>query len=176
MSQIDTEIQQEQSAEDSASEATRMVPVAQSIHYRKRAQSAERKAEELTEQLDKASTEVERLSGRLNQIRTEQEISRKLAAAGVLDLETALLVAKTKVNDNGDTDLDELVEQLKKEKQYLFEARDNDGRATTARRTAAAKDRLTSGNATIERAAKRAAASGSRTDLQEYLKLRRNFV
>jgi hypothetical protein len=46
----------------------------------------------------------------------------------------------------------------------------------TAQRTSGAKDRETGNQAILEGAAKTAATKGNRTDLQEYLKLRRNFV
>ncbi len=46
----------------------------------------------------------------------------------------------------------------------------------TAKKTAGAKDRVQSSQMVLEKAAKEAAVTGSRTDLQKYLKLRRNFV
>jgi hypothetical protein len=45
-----------------------------------------------------------------------------------------------------------------------------------ASRTTPAKDRVNSGQSVLEKAAAKAAATGSRIDLQEYLKLRRNFL
>jgi len=66
-----------------------------------------------------------------------------------------------------------VIKQLKKEKQYLFAGTSG---AVTAKKTAGAKERMESSQTVLEKVAKKAATTGSRTDLQEYLKLRRNFV
>jgi len=70
--------------------------------------------------------------------------------------------------------LDGVVEQLKKEKQYLFGSKTNEVMA--AKRTAPVKERVQSNRGVLEKAAEKAATTGNRADLQEYLKLRRNFV
>ena len=72
----------------------KLVPVAESIRYRKRAQSAEKKVEDLTEQLAQAKSQVTKISERLSDIEAEQKLTRKLAAAGSVDLETAVLLAR----------------------------------------------------------------------------------
>jgi hypothetical protein len=72
-----------------------------------------------------------------------------------------------------EADLDGVIEQLKKEKQYLFAGVSG---TVTAKKTAGAKERMTNNQTVLERAAKKAATTGNRTDLQEYLKLRRNFI
>jgi hypothetical protein len=69
--------------------------------------------------------------------------------------------------------LDGVIEQLKKEKQYLFTGT---GGITMTKKTAGAKERINDNQMILERAAKKAATTGNRTDLQEYLKLRRNFL
>ena len=157
----------------SDNDSTRLVPVAESIRYRKRAQSAEKKIESLTEQLAEAKAQTAELSGQLSDIQTEQKLMRQLAVAGAIDLETAVLIAKAKMQGKDDADVTGMIEQLKKEKQYLFTA-GNSGQAQT--KTAGAKDRVTNSQTLLERAAKKAATTGSRTDLHEYLKLRRNFL
>jgi hypothetical protein len=149
--------------------------VAESVRYHKRAQTAEQKVKELTEQLDHAKSETVSLTEQLDKTKIEQQLIRKLVSAGSVDIETALLVAKGRINDNSEADLDGVVEQLKKEKSYLF-AEQKNGDAVTTKKTASAKDRLASNSSALERAAKKAAASGSTTDLQHYLKLRRNYV
>ena len=68
------------------------------------------------------------------------------------------------------------VEQLKAEKTYLFGLTDVGYSSERVTRTTPAKDRLDTGRSSLEKAAKRAAMSGSKRDLQEYLKLRRNFL
>jgi hypothetical protein len=98
---------------------------------------------------------------------------RQLAAAGAVDLETAILIARARMQDKDDTDVTGMIEQLKKEKQFLFTA-GNSGAAPT--KTAGARDRVTNNQTLLERAAKKAATTGNRTDLHEYLKLRRNYL
>ena len=151
----------------------RFVPVAESIRYRKRAQSAEKKIETLTEQLAQANSQTTKLSEQLSDIQTEQKLMRQLAAAGAVDLETAVLIARARMQDKDDADVTGVIEQLKKEKQYLF-AGNSSGSAPT--KTAGARDRVTNNQTLLERAAKKAATTGNRTDLHEYLKLRRNFL
>jgi len=176
MSQIDTDkdVLSEDTDGDSDVENLKLVPVAESIRYRKRAQSAEKRNEILAEQLNQAESKAKKMSERLSELQFEQSLTHKLAAAGVVDLETAVLIAKTRMEDSNEAGLDGVIEQLKKEKQYLF--RNNNNEVTAAQRTSGAKDRETGNQAVLERAAKTAATTGNRTDLQEYLKLRRNFL
>ncbi len=159
----------------------KLVPVTESIRYRKRAQSAEKKVEALTEQLAQARVQLTTMSEQLSNIQTEQKLTRKLAAAGTVDMETAVLLAKAKMEGQTEADLDSVIEQLKNEKQYLFapllscESKKEGGIVRT-KKTAGAKERMTNNQTVLERAAKKAATTGNRTDLQEYLKLRRNFM
>jgi hypothetical protein len=151
----------------------KLVPVSESIRYRKRAQSAEKRIEELAEQLADAKAEAKTTAEKLNSSQIEQELIRKLAAAGAVDMETAVMIAKARIEGETEVDMDGMIKQLRKDKQYLFSGT---GGTVTAKKTAGAKERLEGGRTVLERAAKKAATTGSRTDLQEYLKLRRNFV
>jgi len=151
----------------------KLVPVAESIRYRKRAQSAEKKVEALSEQLDEARSQVAKMSEQLSDIQTEQKLTHKLAAAGTVDIETAVLLAKAQIERQSEADLDSIIEQLKKEKQYLFPGI---GGTVMVKKTIGAKDRMTNNQTVIEKAAKKAATTGNRVDLQEYLKLRRNYL
>jgi hypothetical protein len=151
----------------------KLVPVAESIRYRRRAQSAERQVEDLSEQLAQAKSQAEKMSEQVNEIRLEQNLMRKLAAAGAVDLEATVLIAKTRLDGDNNTNTDSVIEQLRKEKQYLFTA----GKETlAAKKTSGVKDRMQNSQTVLEKAAKKAATTGSRTDLQQYLKLRRNYV
>jgi len=176
MSQIDTDkdILSEDTDGDFDGDNLKLVPVAESIRYRKRAQSAEKRNEILAEQLNQAESKVKKVAEQLSKVQFEKSLTHKLAAAGVVDLETAVLIAKTRMEDSNEAGLDGVIEQLKKEKQYLF--RNDNNEVTAAQRTSGAKDRETGNQAVLERAAKTAATTGNRTDLQEYLKLRRNFL
>lgn len=158
---------------EQSSDNLKLVPVAESIRYRKRAQSAEKKVEVLAEQLAEAKAQAKAVSEQLDDVRLQQKLMRKLAAAGTVDLETAVLIAKAKMAGDKDADLDGVIEQLKKQKQYLFAG---SSPTVTTKKTAAAKDRLQNSQTILERAAKKAATTGNRTDLQQYLKLRRNFL
>jgi hypothetical protein len=168
----DETILSEDNAEQVSDENLKLVPVGESIRYRKRAQSAEKKAETLAEELAQAKTQISEMNEQLSNIQLEQKLVKKLSAAGVVDLETAVLVAKTRLTKGDEADLDGCVEQLKKEKQHLF----GSGNAATSKKTSGVRDRQVNAQSGLERAAKRAAKSGSRTDLQEYLKLRRNLL
>jgi hypothetical protein len=70
-------------------------------------------------------------------------------------------------------DVTGVIEQLKKEKQYLFGGTSG---AVTPAKTAGARERVTSNETILEKAAKKAATTGNRADLHEYLRLRRNFL
>jgi uncharacterized phage infection (PIP) family protein YhgE len=155
-------------------ENSKLVPVTESIRYRKRAQSAEKKVETLSEQLAQAKSQISEMAEELDNIQVERKLMRRLAAAGAVDLEAAVLIARGRIEGEADADLDGVIEQLKKEKQYLFGS--NKDVVASTEKTAGAKNRLESSQSILERAARKAAATGNRTDLQEYLKMRRSFV
>jgi hypothetical protein len=130
-------------------------------------------AEALAAQLAQANQRIAQMSQDLNDLEIEQSLTCKLAAAGVADLEAAVLMAKARMAGKDETGIDGCIEQLRKEKNYLF---GGSAQTLTARRTAGAKDRKGQSQTTLEQAAKKAARTGSRTDLQHYLKLRRNLL
>ena len=160
-------------ADGGDNENLKLVPLSETIRYRKRAQSAERKIEDLAGQLAETKAETKAMADQLECVQVEQQLIHKLAAAGTVDLETALLIAKTRMKGESEADIDSVIKQLRKEKQYLFLAPSG---IVTAKKTAGAKERIEGSQTVLEKAAKRAATTGSRIDLQEYLKLRRNFV
>ena len=167
------DILSEETAGASDNENMKLVPLAESIRYRRRAQSAEKKVEVLTEQLAEANAQTAQMFEQLTGIQTEQKLVRKLAAEGAADLEAAVLIAKARMQDQNEADLDGVIEQLKREKQYLF------GGAletVTAKKTAGARERMQSNQTIVEKAAEKAAKTGSRTDLHEYLRLRRDYL
>ena len=124
-------------------------------------------------QLAEANEKIARMSRDLDELQLEQNLTHKLAAAGAVDLETAVLVAKARLDGKTGADLDGCVAQLRKEKAYLFA-----GPAETAapRRTTPAKDRMPTSPTALEQAAQKAAQTGSRADLHQYLKLRKNLL
>ena len=151
----------------------KLVPVGESIRYRRRAQGAEKRVEELAGELAEARAEATRLADELKATQKEQELMRRLASEGTRDLEAAMLIAKARLaRRRTRRDLNGVVEQLKKEKQYLFGEKTS---GSVAVRTSPAKEQR-SGAGVLERAAKRAAGTGSRSDLQEYMRRRRSIV
>ena len=188
----------------------KFVSVQEAIKYRKRAQGAERRSEELAAELAEARGQVDKLCGELGAIKVEQKLLRKLTEAGAVDLEAGVLLAKGRVEGDGfptgsglstssDEHIDRAIEQLKKDKPYLFGSSglghplrekasgsgNKAGFGTAAVRGTAvglatpyggAKERGAGSGVVLERAAKRAAQTGDRKDLQEYLRVRRNFL
>jgi hypothetical protein len=150
----------------------KLVPVSESIRYHRRAQSAERRVEELAGELAEARAETTRLADELKSTHKEQELTKRLTVAGARDLEAATLIAKARLARDEKADLDSVVEQLKREKQYLFNEKPPAGMTL---RTSPVKEQR-GGAGTIERAAKKAAGTGSRADLQEYMRKRRSVI
>ncbi|OQA00872.1 MAG: hypothetical protein BWY69_01540 [Planctomycetes bacterium ADurb.Bin401] len=170
MSQIDTEIN---GSEEQEQRNEKLVDVSEAIRYRKRAQLAEQKKTILEQELADRNSEIEKLNKNLAQMNVERQLIEKLVWAGVSDLEGALIIGKNRIEQNSKATASEVVEQLKKEKSYLF----NDARTVTASgKTSGVKDKLSGTKGVLERAAKKAAQSGSRTDLQEYLRARRTLI
>jgi len=159
--------------DESTTDASKLVPITESIRYRRRAQSAEKQAQDLADQLTQANKTISQMSQDLEGLQRDQELTRKLTAAGATDLETALLVAKARIEGQAEVDIDACVEQLRSEKHHLFGPQDE---ILTQRRTAGAKDRTTHNQTALQRAAVQAAQSGSRADMQHYLKLRRTLL
>jgi len=196
MSQIDEGVLPGAEAGQGEVDDVKFVPVGESIRYRRRAQGAEKRVDELAGELADAKAEATRLADELKATRREQELMKRLASEGTRDLEAAMLIAKARLagKDQADSthsassgqagspqaDLGGVIEQLKKEKGYLFPRPDSgqvgektSGSATA--RTSPAKEQR-SGAGVLERAAKRAAGTGSRSDLQEYMRRRRSIV
>jgi len=163
---IDSSVEQEQRSE-------RLVDVSEAIRYRKRAQNAEQKQTTLEQELNQSRAEVERLNKSLSDMTVERQLIEKLASSGVRDLDAAVIIGKAKLQADTQATAADIVTQLKKEKSYLFA--DNLPSAATSK-TSGAKDRLSPMAGMLERSAQKAAKTGSRTDLQEYLRARRSFV
>jgi hypothetical protein len=123
--------------------------------------------------LTEANEKIAQMSRDLDALQLEQKLTHKLAAAGAVDLETAVLVAKARMAGQTGADIDGCIAQLRKEKCYLF-----GGPTETAapRRTTPVRDRMAASQAQLEQAAQKAAQTGSRADLHHYLKLRKNLL
>ncbi len=173
MNAIESQEVLSETEERTSGDELKLVPVAESIRYRKRAQNAEKQVESLAEQLAEAKSQATRIAEELDSIRSEERIVRKLAGCGAVDLEAAVLLAKAKLEGEPQADLDGVIEQLKREKQYLFA---EGSRASASKKTSGVRERVQNSQTVLERAAKKAATTGNRVDLQEYLKLRRSYL
>jgi hypothetical protein len=172
MSQIDEGMLPGAEAGQGEVDDAKLVPVSESIRYRRRAQGAEKRAEELAGELADARAEATRLADELKATQKEQELMRRLASEGTRDLEAAILMAKARLAKDEKGDLGNVVEQLKREKSYLFGEKASE---SVAVRTSPAKEQR-GGAGALERAAKRAAGTGNRNDLQEYMRKRRSVI
>jgi hypothetical protein len=173
MSQIDEEVLPGAATGQEEADNAKLVPIGESIRYRRRAQSAEKRVEELAGELAEARAEAGQLAEELKATHKEQELMSKLAAERTRDLEAAVLIAKARLSREDKADVAGVVEQMKKEKGYLFGEKST---TEIAVRTSPAKESRQGGAAGLERAAKRAAGTGNRADLQEYMKKRRSVV
>jgi hypothetical protein len=127
--------------------------------------------EDLAEQLAQANERIAQMSHEAGDLKLDRQLMQKLTTAGVVDLEAALLLARARLDEQGD--VDRAVEQLRTEKRYLFAS--SSGEKTSSRKTAGPKDRVSSKSTLLEQAAKKAARTGNRADLLEYLRLRRSI-
>ncbi|RQW00438.1 hypothetical protein EH220_00385 [bacterium] len=169
MSQLDVECQE--TSQEQASEE-KQVPVSEAIRYRKRAQAAERSVEELTEKLQETQQSCTRLQDELQSMQTDQALSSRLNAACVVDMETAILIAKSRMQGKEKADMDEVIAQLRRDKPFLFLSSPQGSMFLTS----GAKNKTTGTHSALERAARQAAGSGNRRDVQEYLRVRRQVV
>jgi hypothetical protein len=134
-------------------------------------------------QLAQANERIARMSRELDDLQIEQKLTHKLAAAGALDLETAVVLAKARLtsraSEHGGSagergrspyeEIDACLAQLRKEKAYLF---GGTAEAAAGRKTAGVKDRAPTRPTALEQAAQKAVHTGSRADLHHYLRLR----
>jgi hypothetical protein len=157
---------------DETQEAEKTVPVGEAIRYRKRAQAAEQQAEELTQQVEQLRRDQAKLSEQLQARRDEEALSSRLTEAGVTDVEAGVLLARKRMGE-GD-DLDAAVERLRKDKPYLFTPAASQTHPAPMK-TAGVRQRPGSGPA-IAHAAQQAAASGRRSDVHEYMRVRRTRI
>jgi len=164
----------------------KQVPVAEAIKYRRRAQQAESQIQQLTEQLDQlrsdvaagseqlATAEAQRDEARAQLTVTENRLAveRLLSEAGVVDLEAAstLLSERIDVEEQlGPDAIAEGIEQLLVDKPFLRAA----STAPLPPATASERPDRPTTTGQLASAAAKAAHTGDRKDVAEYLRLRR---
>jgi hypothetical protein len=96
-------------SEDEVIEEDKMVPVGESIKYRKRAQSAERQLADVQEQLCDVKTENEKLSKRIGSFEIERSLCGELVKAGIGDVEAGVILARAELEKNAEADVSEIV-------------------------------------------------------------------
>ena len=163
---------EEQSNLDEQQVDEKVVPVSEAIRYRKRAQAAEQQAEELTRQVEQLRREHTQLNEQLLSQRHDEELSKRLTAAGVTDVEAGVLLTQKRMGDGGD--LDAAIERLRQDKPHLFPSHQREANSAP-KKTAGAKERPGT-SPTMAQAAQQAAASGRRSDVHEYMRVRRTRV
>ncbi len=163
----------------------RLIPVSESIKYRRRAQQAEGRIQSFEQQLKELQDKLEASSRNLGLAEAQRDeashqllvaenrclAERMLGGAGVVDIEAASLLLGKRVDFGQEIEAESLarrVEQLLLDKPYLR----GGPVATLPPKTASARSPL-NGLAQLTRAADRAVASGDRRDVAEYLRLRR---
>lgn len=174
------------SAPEDPQQPEKLVPVSESIRYRRRAQQAEQRTEQLEQQLQETQTQLQQqleqlaqaesqrdeLSDHLARVHHEGRVDSMLREFGVIDTEAAALLLNQRDDltpDTEDARLRHAIESLLTDRPYLS----GQSAARLPEQTATGRDRA--GGARVVEAARRAARSGDRRDVAEYLRLRRQL-
>lgn len=162
-------------AEDSENEpnedaepAQRLVPVSESRRYRKRAQAAEKAAADLKQELAGLEADLSQERQANEDLRRGRQIDDLWLEVGAVDLETTRLLTELAASAVDEPDLDEIVQDLRRRKPFLFRQSTPGGGALSPR-----LDHDLPARKRLEDAATEAGLSGRRQDLLRYLRLRR---
>lgn len=145
----------------------RLVPVAEAIRYRKRAQAAEQQLTGLQDQLDQAQQRVELAEQTIQSLERRQRIDALLAEADAIDIDAARLLTEAAVQSMDEPDVAEAVEDLRLHKPYLFHPDSSQAEGL------ALAPQIEGLDDPLAQAAEQAQHSGDRRDLLRYLRLRR---
>ncbi len=138
--------------------------------YRQRAEAAEKEAVRLAEEVARRQEAEGELQEKLRRAERENEIQGQLQRAGVTDAEVARLLVE-KAMEGGKLEAKEAVEQLRRQRPGLF-GKEEEGTGL-GQPTAGIARRRADGKAALGQQAMKASQSGSRRDVQEYLRMRR---
>ncbi|MHB1156092.1 MAG: hypothetical protein ACYC26_04555 [Phycisphaerales bacterium] len=148
--------------------SAKLVPVAESIRYRKRAQQAEQRLRELQSQHQQLQGRLELARRTIDAVERRQKIDQMLVESDAVDLEAARLLTELAVEQMDEPDVAAAVEELRQRKPYLFRRRHSGGGGG-----AALSPRPRNSSGVLDDAAEQASQSGDRRDLLRYLRLRR---
>jgi len=149
-----------------------LVPVSEAKRYRKRAQSAERRVSELEAELARSRTALDQHEQTLTELQRRQQIDAALTQQQAIDLDTARLLAERALSEAEEPDVETVVSELRRRKPHLFRHTSSAGMASVSGPRPVNGARGMKDN--LEHAAVEAAATGRRTDLLRYLRLRRD--
>lgn len=145
--------------------------IPEAVLIRRQARAAEKELAQLKAECQQLQADNQTLTDQLNQLRTEQQIRQAAEAAGAIDSETVCLLLSRRIGRTDKPDIPEMLEQLRREKRWLFAPAD------TARPLRTAGQRvLPDRTASLQQAAGKAERSGRLNDVQVYLRVRRQFV
>lgn len=179
------ELAHEGPQEPLAGPTAKLVPVTEAIKYRRRAQQAESRLQQSEQQLKDLQAQLEgrieqlataeaqrdELQHQLDTSRVRRDAERTLYAAGVGDIETAMALLERRGGLSDETEpkqLKQAVAQLVQDKPFLAASRQ-----ALPDKTASHRVQNASASARLAQRAAQAAHSGSRRDVAEYLRLRR---
>ncbi|MEO0513647.1 MAG: hypothetical protein AAF108_12275 [Planctomycetota bacterium] len=146
-------------------EADKLVPVSEAIRYRKRAQTAEQQLGELRDRFTRLQSQLDDSRQTITSLERRQKIDALLTDSNAIDLEAARLLTEISVSQMDEPDVASAVNELRRQKPYLFRRpRGTIDSAMAPHVDPPAPERL---------AAERAAVTGDRRDLLDYLRLRR---
>lgn len=149
----------------------RLVPVSEAKRYRKRAQQAEQRVGELEAELTRSRETVAAHEQQLSDLQRRQQIDAALTEHHVIDLDAARLLAEQALADADEPDVTSVVAHLRRRKPYLFASASRAGASASGPRPV---NSMGAPAGTLEHVAAEAVASGRRTDVLRYLRLRRN--
>jgi hypothetical protein len=138
--------------------------------YRKRAQAAEKKLEELQSDLAAREQTIADQQQQLVSIERRQKVDDLLRRERVLDLEAARMLTQVALDSMEQPDIEQAVIELRTSKPYLFSSRQL--RSATALSPKVQSEMSPRAQA-LEQAATEAQSTGKRSDLLRYLRLRR---
>jgi len=148
-------------------ENERLVPVSESIRYRRRAQVAEQRLRELRTEFDSVRESLEETTQQLDAAERRRRIDQMLIESEAIDLEAARLLTEAAIAEMDEADVTEAVSELRRRKPYLFRHGGSRGGG------GGMSPRPRRGGAEVDDAAEVAASTGNRRELLRYLRLRR---
>jgi TolA-binding protein len=155
-------------------QAPRLVPVTESIRYRRRAQQAEQQLQTMQAELAQTRTMLQETQQQLEATERRQRIDQLLVESEAVDLEAARLLTEAAVSMMEEPDVQQAVAELRSRKPYLFRRSSvGSGGSGSVKSAGSMSSRPRRQPDASDDLAQQAAISGDRRDLLRYLRLRR---